>query len=54
MDDMLERWNVFTRFVDDSRICLSNNAAERAVRGVALDGSSGCSAAPIVPPRCTA
>lgn len=37
MDDMLKRWNVFTRFVNDSRICLSNNAAERAVRGVALE-----------------
>lgn len=37
---MLERWNVFTRFVDDSRICLSNNAAERAVHGVDLDGVS--------------
>ena len=25
----------FTRFLDDGRICLSNNAAERALRGVA-------------------
>jgi hypothetical protein len=25
-----------TRFLDDGRICLSNNAAERALRGVAL------------------
>jgi hypothetical protein len=26
----------FTRFLDDGRICLSNNAAERAVRCVAV------------------
>jgi transposase len=36
MDYMLKRWAVFTRFLDDGRICLSNNAAERGVRGVAL------------------
>ncbi len=30
------RWEAFTRFLDDVRICLTNNAAERAVRGVAL------------------
>ena len=33
---MLVRWASFTRFLDDGRICLSNNAAERALRGVAL------------------
>ncbi|MFC3267406.1 IS66 family transposase, partial [Camelimonas abortus] len=31
-----QRWPSFTRFLDDGRICLSNNAAERALRGVAL------------------
>ncbi len=36
MDYMLKRWNAFTRFLDDGRICLSNNAAERALRGIAL------------------
>src|SRR5713226_7663028 len=36
MDYMLKRWAVFARFLDDGRICLSNNAAERAVRGIAL------------------
>jgi transposase len=36
MDYMLKRWDAFTRFLDDGRICLSNNAAERAVRGIAL------------------
>src|SRR5271166_1331795 len=33
---MLVRWASFTRFLDDGRICLSNNAAERALRGAAL------------------
>jgi transposase len=33
---MLTRWSAFTGFLDDGRICLSNNAAERAVRGLAL------------------
>jgi hypothetical protein len=33
---MLKRWPAFTRFLDDGRICLSNNAAERALRGIAL------------------
>src|SRR5437773_826891 len=28
MDYMLKRWSAFTRFLDDGRICLSNNAAE--------------------------
>ncbi|NTS66862.1 IS66 family transposase [Sphingomonas sp. HHU CXW] len=33
---MLRRWNAFTRFLDDGRVCLSNNAAERALRCVPL------------------
>jgi transposase len=33
---MLKRWSDFARFLDDGRICLSNNAAERSLRGVAL------------------
>jgi hypothetical protein len=36
MDYMLTRWDSFTRFLCDGRICLTNNAAERALRGVAL------------------
>jgi hypothetical protein len=36
MDYMLERWLAFTRFLDDGRICLTNNAAERALRGIAI------------------
>jgi len=30
------RWDAFTRFLDHGRICLTNNAAERGLRGVAL------------------
>jgi transposase len=33
---MLKRWDAFTRFLDDGRICLSNNAAERALRCIPL------------------
>ena len=36
MDYMLKRWDAFSRFLTDGRICLSNNAAERALRGIAL------------------
>ncbi len=36
MGYMLKRWAAFTRFLDDGRICLTNNAAERALRGIAL------------------
>ena len=40
MDYMLKRIDAFTRFLDDGRICLSNNAAERALRGIALGRKS--------------
>jgi len=40
MDYMLKRIHVFTRFLEDGRICLSNNAAERELRGVALGRKS--------------
>uniref|UniRef100_Q07JE6 Transposase IS66 n=1 Tax=Rhodopseudomonas palustris (strain BisA53) TaxID=316055 RepID=Q07JE6_RHOP5 len=33
---LLNRWAAFTRFLDDGRVCLTNNAAERALRGVAV------------------
>ena len=36
MDYMLKRWVAFTRFLADGRICLTNNAAERALRGIAI------------------
>ena len=40
MDYMLKRWPAFARFLDDGRICLSNNAAERGLRGIALGRKS--------------
>ena len=40
MDYMLVRWETFTRFLRDGRICLTNNAAERALRGIALGRKS--------------
>jgi transposase len=33
---MLKRWPAFSLFLEDGRICLTNNAVERALRGVAL------------------
>jgi transposase len=40
MDYMLKRWPSFTRFLNDGRVCLTNNAAERALRGIALGRKS--------------
>jgi transposase len=40
MNYMLKRIDLFTRFLDDGRICLSNNAAERELRGIALGRKS--------------
>ena len=37
---MLKPWPDFTRFLDDGHICLTNNAAERALRGIALGRKS--------------
>uniref|UniRef100_UPI00403F78CA IS66 family transposase n=1 Tax=Rhizobium sp. T1473 TaxID=555321 RepID=UPI00403F78CA len=38
IDYMLKRWDGFAGFLEDGRICLTNNAAERALRGIALGG----------------
>ncbi|WP_287382049.1 IS66 family transposase, partial [Mesorhizobium sp.] len=40
IDYLLRRWDRFTGFLDDGRICLTNNAAERALRGFALGRKS--------------
>jgi len=40
IDQMLSRWLAFTRLLDDERICLTNDAAERALRGLALGRKS--------------
>jgi transposase len=36
LDYSLKRWPALTRFLDDGRLCLSGNAAERALRGIAV------------------
>ena len=36
VDYSLKRWPALNRFLDDGRLCLSNNAAERALRGIAV------------------
>ena len=41
IDYMLTRWGAFARFLHDGRLCLTNNAAERALRGLAT-GLSLC------------
>ncbi|MET3858563.1 IS66 family transposase [Rhizobium sp. OAE497] len=40
IDYMLKRWDGFTSFLEDGKICLTNNAAERALRGFALGRKS--------------
>jgi hypothetical protein len=37
---VLKRWAAFTFFLEDGRVCLSNNAAERGLRGIALGRKS--------------
>jgi transposase len=37
---ILKRWPAFTLFLEDGRVCLSNNAAERGLRGIALGRKS--------------
>jgi transposase len=36
IDYSLKRWRALTRFLDDGRICISNNAAERELRAIAV------------------
>src|SRR3954464_15379699 len=40
IDYMLKRWDRFASFIEDGRVCLTNNAAERALRGFALGRKS--------------
>ena len=55
---MLKRWDGFTSFLDDGRVCLSINSAERALRGIALGRKAwlfaGSAAAAKGLPSCTA
>lgn len=39
IDYMLRRWERFAGFLSDGRRCLTNNAAERALRGFATTDS---------------
>ena len=36
IDYMLRRWPSFTLFLGEEKVCLTNNAAERAIRGIAM------------------
>jgi transposase len=36
IDYSLKRWTALTRFLDDGRLCMSNNAAERELRAIAV------------------
>jgi transposase len=36
IDYSLKRWDALTRFLDDGRLCMSNNAAERELRPIAV------------------
>jgi transposase len=36
IDYSLKRWGALSRFLDDGRLCMSNNAAERSLRCVAV------------------
>jgi hypothetical protein len=40
MQYVLKRRPAFTLFLDDGRVCMSNNAAERGLRGIALGRKS--------------
>jgi transposase len=58
MDYLLKRWPAFTRFLDDGRICLSNNAASEHCAVSLSAENRGCSQVPIAAEserrRCTA
>jgi len=40
MNYILKRWAAFTLFLEDGHVCMSNNAAERGLRGIALGRKS--------------
>jgi hypothetical protein len=50
IDYMLTRWPAFARFLDDGRICLTNNAAERAFAAWPWADAPGCSPVPSAGP----
>jgi len=58
IDYILKRWTAFTRFLDDGRVCLSNNAPNARCEALLWAENLGCSADPTAaasaPPPCTA
>jgi len=58
MNYMFKRWGSFTRFLDDGRVCLSNNAAKERCAASHWAESLGYSAGPtaegVAPPPCIA
>src|SRR3546814_3427451 len=40
IDYLLKRWSDFARFAEDGRLCLTNNADERALRGFSMGRKS--------------
>ncbi|WP_267381443.1 MULTISPECIES: transposase [unclassified Sphingomonas] len=52
-----KRWPALCRFLEDGRLEIDSNIAERALRGIAVVAAIGCSTAPApvasVPPRST-
>ena len=55
IDYSLKRWDALTRFLDDGRLCMSNNAAERECVPSRSGAATGPSRAPMkaaaAPPR---
>jgi transposase len=47
IDYMLTRWPVFTRFLDDGRICLTNTPPNGRCATLPWGAGHGCSPAPI-------
>jgi hypothetical protein len=46
IDYSLKRWTALTRFLDDGRLCMTNNAAERELRAIAVGRRNWTFAAP--------
>ncbi len=47
IDYILKRWRAFTLFLDDGRVCLSNNALNALCAASLWAENHGCSADPI-------
>jgi hypothetical protein len=47
----LGRWQAFSLFLNDERVAIDDNAAERAVRPICLGKKTGCLLAPEPAPK---